>query len=321
MYHNFAQNIKRNKSALGLALTSSNDGETPTTSKKLNLIRLSDHIAPTNIESPIDGIQAAYYINIDSSTERRLHMEAILSDPMFRKANCNVFRIPAIDGRDSRFRVEDHFVFYGGTQQNPRMMPTEYACTLSHIKAIHQFARDVEENNWDYDSMALIAEDDLSLEFVHFWPKSVRDLVNAAVECGSLPEDWEVLQLSYCLFAPVPSGKYAEPWHISKNYCGTIAYLIRYPAAVRLVQYLCQFSNPSDPNQKYYIGGEHPYYHHSDRFLFSFFRTYTSNPPLMTYRDSNDSTIHMDHVDYHAKSKERTKRMWLGWDASESSVP
>ena len=285
-----------------------------------SLIQMSDHIQPSGVESPFDGVRAIYYLNMDSCVDRHIHMESILSDPIVKKSGCSVMRIPAVDGRDSRFSVSDHFGFYGGTQQNPRMMPTEYACTLSHIKAIHQFARDVEENNWDYDSVAIIAEDDLSLEFAPYWPKSIKDYIDAAVGAGSLSPDWEVLQLSYCLFATVPARPYAERWGMHKNYCGTISYMIKYSAAVRLIEYLCRFSNPGDLNTKYFIGGEFPYYHHADRFLYSFFHTFSSNPPLMTYRDSNDSTVHPDHVNYHAKSKERTKRMWLGWDASEESV-
>lgn len=322
MFTNFSKNVKKNKNTFKMAL---NDDSTKSTksnsSTSTSNIKLSDHLQPTKLESPLDGIQRAYYLNMPTSTERKNHMNTVLKHTAFTAKNgIPTFHIKAIDGRDPNFKVSDYFEFYSGVQKNPRMMNSEYATTLSHIKAIHQFARDVEEYNLPYESIALIMEDDISMEFVDYWPKSVNQLIADAEYSGSLPSNWEVLQLSYCLFATVPSGKPAEPWHMRKNFCGIIAYFIRYSAAVRLIEYLCKFSNPSDSYCKYYIGPEFPYYHHADRFLYSFFNTFTLNPPLFTYRDSNDSNIHPDHLDYHAKSKERTKRMWIGWDASEDSV-
>ena len=217
-------------------------------------------------------------------------MEELFQDPMF--IGIPIEQVPAIDG--TKESIEDSLDFYQ-CMKNPRMMATEYGCTLSHFRAIHQFAM-------TDDPVALIVEDDLSTEFIPYWKKSMKQWIDGA------PSDWEVIQLSYILFDYYPSEEY-ETWEMQKNLCGTAAYLITNDAAKRLITYLCRFSSPAMP--KYCIGSEHPLYHHADRFLYSFFRTYSTNRPPFTHRDSNDSMIHPDHVDFHAESKEKTKKLYL----------
>jgi GR25 family glycosyltransferase involved in LPS biosynthesis len=275
-------------------------------------VNLADYLKPTNLGNPISGVDHLYYINMDSSTERKNHIERVLNDSMFGAVPKT--RISAVDGRDPNFQVEDHFVFYGGAQKHPRMMNVEYATTLSHIKALRQFVEDVDDGgDLDVeDPVALILEDDTSTEFVPYWKKNMAETV------ASAPADWEVLQLSYCLFDFTPAAPF-ESWEMRKNMCGAIAYLIRYSGARRILDYLCQYSNPAVVPFQYYIDGQYPYFHQADRLIYTFLKTYSVNPPPFTYRDSNDSTIHPDHVDFHAKSKERTKKLWAGLDATEGA--
>jgi GR25 family glycosyltransferase involved in LPS biosynthesis len=253
-------------------------------------ICLADHLSPVHLPAPLKGLSAVYYINMDRSTDRDAHMRQVFEDPIFQ--GIPVERVKGIDGKQDQ--VLDYLDFHM-CSKNPRMMDTEYGCTLSHFRAIHQFAM-------TDDPIGLIVEDDLSTEFVPFWQKTVEEVVAGA------PPDWEVLQLSYILFDTLPSEGY-NLWEMHKNFCGTAAYLIRNEAAKRLIQYLCRHSSPVMP--KYSLGPEVPYYHHADRFLYIFLKTYSYAPPLFTYRDNNDSTIHPDHVDFHSESKEKTKKLYL----------
>ena len=253
-------------------------------------LQLGDYLEPTHLSNPMEGVSNIYYLNMERSVDRKKHMEALFQDPMFH--GIPIEHVPAVDG--TKESIDDALDFYQ-CMKNPRMMATEYGCTLSHFRAIHQFAM-------TDDPVALIVEDDLSVEFIPYWKKSMKQWIDGA------PSDWEVIQLSYILFEYLPTDDY-ETWEMRKNLCGTAAYLITNDAAKRLITYLCRFSSPVMP--KYCIGSEHPIYHHADRFLYSFFRTYSTNRPPFTHRDSNDSMIHPDHVDFHAESKEKTKKLYL----------
>lgn len=273
------------------------------------LICMEKHMLPLNNENILDGIQSIYYINMETSQERKNHIESLFQDKSFQHIpKC---RISAINGKDANFKVENYIEFYNGSCKNARMLSTEYATTISHINAIYKFVMDADENNWDDNAIALIVEDDLSTEFMPYWRTSIRKMIQT--RC---PKDWEIVQLSYILFDFTPYQEY-ESWEMRKNLCGTAAYIIKLSGARRFINYLTQYSNPA--HFKYYIDGKHPYYHHADRFLYSFFNTYSINPPLFTYRDNNDSVIHPDHIHHHVKSKERTKKLWLGWDATEGA--
>jgi GR25 family glycosyltransferase involved in LPS biosynthesis len=252
-------------------------------------IVLKDHIEPTNIQNPMEGITNIYYINLERSTSRRTYMEDIFSDPMFK--DIQITRVEGVDGESER--MEDFLDFYQ-CQKHPRMTNKEFSCTISHFRAIHEFAM-------TDDPVALILEDDVSTEFVPFWKENMATLMRNA------PKDWECLQLSYILFDYYHKDKY-EKWEMHKNFCGTAAYLITNEAAKRLTQYLCRFSSPAMP--KYCIGAEHQFYHQADRLLYNFFTTYSVNPPPFTPRDQNDSLIHGDHMEHHYVSKEKTKKYY-----------
>lgn len=256
------------------------------------MLRLEDHLPKTNLASPLEGISAVYYINMERSKDREANMQLLIQDPVFQ--GIPVHRVEAVDGTRPDTNVMDYVDFHK-CGQNPRMMSSEYGCTVSHFRAIHQFAMTEEP-------IALVVEDDLSIEFLPFFKRTLGELA------ANAPADWEVIQLSYILFDTMPELPY-EPWEMKKNFCGTAAYMITNEAAKRLIGYLCKNSSPAMP--KYCFGPEIPYYHHTDRFLYSFLRTYSFHYPPFTYRDNNDSCIHPDHVDFHAESKEKTKNLYL----------
>jgi len=281
---------KSSRSLPQMTMPLSDKKDTP--SQTESLIRLSDYLEPTNIQNPMEGISNIYYINLDRCTDRRNYMEKMFKDPMFQ--GIEIERVEGMDGKTER--MED-FLDFHLCQKHPRMINTEFACTISHFRAIHQFAM-------TDDPIALIVEDDLSLEFVPYWKETMGELIRGA------PPDWEILQLSYILFSHYHTEKY-DPWEMSKNYCGTAAYLITNAAAKRLITYLCRFSSPAMP--KYCIGSEYPYYHQADRFLYCFFKTYSINCSPFTPNVNNDSLINEEHLEHHIVSKEKTKKMYLGW--------
>ena len=60
----------------------------------------------------------------------------------------------------------------------------EYACLLSHLNTIKEFA------NSNYET-ALIFEDDISLEFSIYWDKSLTEIISEA------PKDWKIIMIGY----------------------------------------------------------------------------------------------------------------------------
>ena len=323
MFESFSRNMKKKPSAFKEAINEIIGASTKVVSSAASPPReappapicMADHTLPLNLPNKLCGVSSIYYLNMERSVERKRHIESILCDMEGEGGGGGAadqkipkVRIEAVDGNSPNFSVERYFSFYGGSSKNPRMMSTEYATTLSHIMAIQQFVEDSYSAPWgsDDNAIGLVVEDDLSSEFMPYWRVNIETMVRLRA-----PRDWEILQLSYILFDYTPIDEF-EHWMMHKNMCGTAAYLIRLGAAKRLIEYLTKYSNPTE--FRFCIGSEHPYYHHADRFLYSFFKTYGVNPPLFTYRDSNDSFIHPDHVDFHAGSKEKTKKLWLGWE-------
>ena len=123
MFTNFAKNVKKNKNVFKMALNESTKSNSSTNSTPISNINLSDHLQPTNLPCPLDGIQRVYYLNMPKSTERRNHMNTVLKHRAFTANNgIPTCHIQAVDGKDPNFNVSDHFEFYSGSQQNKKMM-------------------------------------------------------------------------------------------------------------------------------------------------------------------------------------------------------
>jgi len=266
-------------------------------------LKLEAHLTPTRLPKPMDGLTHVYYINLDRSSERRGAMQSLFRDPYFE--GVHVERVAGCDGRSDSLDTVLRFV--APCARNPRISDIEYACTVSHFRAIQQVASIVDTDDLDDDAYALIVEDDLSLEFVPYWTQTIQERVAGA------PSDWEVLQLSYIpvMDAIDASIKY-NVWQPLQYMCGAAAYLIRRTAARRLMRQVAR------PEGVFELSGpvlaDLP--HQADWLLYSVLRTYTVNPPMFTYRDINDSHIHPEHVVHQAESKEKTKRVYLA-----SSLP
>lgn len=240
------------------------------------------------LENPLQDIPRIYYINLTRSFERRKYMQDLLSHP--RYAGIPIERIGGCDGEREPL---EQSIGFRDVLPNPQMSRSEYGCTVAHFRAIHAFSLHCSDASY-----TLILEDDVSDEYVPLWTQTLREQIEHA------PADWEVLQLSYIQWGYLPTEAY-ERTEMSKNLCGTAAYVIRYTAAKRLIDYLCPGGGGDTPaTQLYTIGPEYPLFHYADRFLYIFFTTYCLRMPPFTYRDANDSLIHPDHMELHRRSKQ-----------------
>ncbi len=225
----------------------------------------------------LDKIDIIYWINLDRSHKRRNNMEKIL-----KKINIKNQRIKAVDGKlDSDNNIYGKFI----NKQKFRQSKIEYACLLSHLNTIKIFSES------EYD-IALILEDDISLEYTKYWDKNISEIINNA------PQDWEIIMLNY-----VSEEQLEEDYTLninSKLYCCG-SYLINKKGAQR-------FMNLIYKNNKYILLPNT--FHTSDNYIYSQLRTYAYKYPYFTYPSNNDSTIHDWHIDYHIYTKEIAFSSW-----------
>ena len=257
-----------------------------TVAKPIGVQPLNNHV--------LAGLTQMYYINLDRCTQRRKYMETLVKHPIF--SGVNVERISACDG--SRDNIDDFLEFELPFEKSSEVTSLEYACTISHFRAIEAFSM----TDSSKVPFALIVEDDLSLDFVPHWKRTLQEYMD---QC---PHEWEVLQLSYIpVEAAIDRRIEYDAWNITKNICGASAYLMTHAAATKFMTKI-----KSQYSSKYCIGpntrGIVTY--KADWLIYSLMRTYTINPPLFTYRDQNDSNIHPEHVIHQAAAKNRTQELF-----------
>jgi mannosyltransferase OCH1-like enzyme len=143
---------------------------------------------PTSADKNISALAMfpMYVINLDSSTSRMDH----IIDEFKRYGVRPPTRIPAVDGRGVK---DTHRGVVQGVRYDIRygfmmtpMTGPELGCTLSHLKAISKAYEEGHE-------MALVLEDDVSLELIPHMDISIKELVEHA---NKKDEDWEMLHLS-----------------------------------------------------------------------------------------------------------------------------
>ena len=126
------------------------------------------------INKYINGFDIIYWINLDISSERRDNMLKMLS-----YFPCQNIRITAVDGKSCTDETIHNNIIttnYNGTK-------TEFACLLSHLNTIRLFSES------DYN-VALILEDDMTLEFAKYWIKDISSIINEA------PHNWDIIMLN-----------------------------------------------------------------------------------------------------------------------------
>ncbi len=219
----------------------------------------------------LEGIDVIYWINLDRSTDRRKRMKKMLKDPVFKGKK--IIRISAVDGKAPDIDQVLNANFEG--MQPEKFTKVEYACLLSHLNAIKHFS----ESN---DQVALIMEDDMTLEFKPYWKKSTKEIMNEA------PSDWETIQLCYIISNMTPRKLYTKN---TGNLFSTGAYIINPNGTKKILNY----STKHILNQNI----KHP----ADDYLINSTNTYVYKYPMFIYGNNETSTIHKDHIDWHIRSK------------------
>jgi GR25 family glycosyltransferase involved in LPS biosynthesis len=233
----------------------------------------------------LDGIDVIYWINLDRATERRNNMEKILEYPVF--GNIEKIRYPAIDGSLENFQDIIMKTIY---PRNYRCNFTnqEYACLFSHLNVIKKFS------NSNYE-VALIIEDDITLEYKKYWKQNVRQIMENA------PKDWEIIQLGYTIgiYNKIPEELYIL--NVDRKFYGTGAYIIKKSSAKNFIQNLIK-------GDKYLLNKNIPYT--ADIYIYKMLKTYVYKYPYFTYPTNNDSYIHNEHLPDHFRSKELTNSLY-----------
>jgi GR25 family glycosyltransferase involved in LPS biosynthesis len=229
----------------------------------------------------LNGIDIVYWINLDRSNDRRYNMTTMFEDDAFKDIKNE--RFPAIDYKTNDIMDKFHL-----DKANYKNELPEYACFLSHLETIRQFANsDLPDN-----SVALIMEDDATLEYKQFWKTSIKNVINNA------PTDWEIIMLNY-MFKEGSNwpdlSKTADYEKNTSNFFSALSYLIKKSTAKKLTDKMYE-------NGKYNIDLSIKS-HHADEYLFTALNTYTYKYPFFTYKTENDSYLHPNHLDNHKKSK------------------
>jgi GR25 family glycosyltransferase involved in LPS biosynthesis len=207
---------------------------------------------------------AVYWINLDRSTERRENMLKVLKDPVFD--GMAKHRVKAYDGGDPTDEKKMRTIIEIPDKANMK----EYACLLSHIKALTQFSK-------SDSTIAIILEDDVSLDLKPYWQTSIQHCIRNA------PSDWELLQISYLPKCP---NKLYTP---TRKLSGTLSYAVNKKGAIR---FLKQFHLDNLPNV-------------ADYLLYNQMKSYTYQYSFFV-ATSKDSEIHPEHIKkYHLPGKQK----------------
>jgi GR25 family glycosyltransferase involved in LPS biosynthesis len=231
----------------------------------------------------INCVDIIYWINLDRSHIRRYNMIKLLE-----KFNIQNIRIPACDGKtitDNELYNSYIFENYNSKKSSTKI---EYACLLSHLTTIDLFSQ-------SSHNIALIFEDDLSLEFSVFWNKSLCQIMNDA------PADWDIIMLNY-VYHEKMNNLYTLNAKGEISSC--LTYLITKKGAQKLM-------NKIKILNKYKLNKKHK--HTADDFIYANLITYTYKYSYFTYPNDNDSTIHNDHLNYHQISKNIMYNDWLSY--------
>jgi GR25 family glycosyltransferase involved in LPS biosynthesis len=207
----------------------------------------------------------------------------MFQDEVFDKKQKQIFRVSAVDGKMSNIDTYLNTYFSGLTD---KYTPSEYACLLSHLNTIKAFSGTEHQ-------IALIMEDDATLEYKPYWKKTVADIIQNA------PDDWEIILL---MIIPDPpkihlfcQNDYVHPNGICSS---TGAYLINKRAANKVMKTYDRGKFVLNPQLT----------HQADHYLYGLLNTYAYKYPYFTYPTNNDSTIHDDHIHYHNTCKQSVNK-------------
>ena len=257
----------------------------------------------------INNIDYIFWINLEKSNDRKENMVNILNN--FKIPN---IRISAVDGNLISDINKTYYYCQDQSSEFPNFSNKEYAVLLSHLNTIEKFST-MEQSTLKYE-IALICEDDLSLDFIDYWSNDLKTIIENA------PLEWDIIMLGYFSLNLDRKGLY-------NKWCGefsAISYLINYNGAKKLCKLKIQnvknsagvfrkLQTPAatHPGQALLGAAENDNKQNdqelwtcnkddlmvSDSYIFSKLNTYVYKYPLFTFPENIDSTIHQDHVQYH----------------------
>ena len=217
-----------------------------------------------------------YYINLNRSKHRRLRFENETN-----AISTNITRITAIDGAKKVIVKNSHRVMDGMPYvTNYKMTKYQFACTLSHIKAIRQIEKDNVE-------VALICEDDVSFSLLPFWPKDILKhiLSNTPPETGIVQLYWGRHEIDACKI----SSQYQLRKREKKPPCwGTVAYLITKKGVADVLNYVLPDRNGVVNLQKNQNG--FPSFGAADIFIYQLTNVYITSLPLFVFKGNEMSS-------------------------------
>lgn len=236
---------------------------------------LKNTVIKNNKFNLINGIDIIYWINLDRSKDRRVLMEKILKNIKIQNK-----RIPASDGTLIP-NIQSNFVTITPKNQSTGV----YGCLLSHLRTIQEF--------WgSTNNIALVLEDDISLDFMPFWNKDMKTII------GQAPLNWDIIMLHYTDTNPYNHQYLYNRWN--STICSTMAYIINKRGAQKIIR-LYKDGKWSIPVKD----------HVADVVIYNGCNTYVYRYPYFTINSSMNSLLHNDHLETHNKSKLFTKNLWM----------
>lgn len=221
------------------------------------------------------------WINLNKNKKRRQYIEG-----EFKKYNLSNTRIEALYGIDyDKFCITSK-------PMNTNEAKLEFGCSCSHLKALEHFIET--PSIGDY---CLIAEDDLSFEYITYWKKSFWEYIKEA------PVNFNIIQLS--LTFPLNMYKELASTNMVKRkkyMLSAVVYLITRTAAIELLSFVPKINNRYDLRGLSNIK--------SDFFLFETI-DHVFSIPLFTYKTHFNSNIHQKHVKFfHIPCKNMITSIW-----------
>lgn len=251
------------------------------------------------MESFLNNIPFFYWINLNRSKERYNNMKKL-----FETYNIRNMRIEGFDGKNNEFPE--------GFKSNRRNKKVEVSITLSHFRAIHEFLKSDQE-------LCIIAEDDLSFDYLPYWNKPFEDFMK------ELPEDWEIFQLSLVIMTHRGLLRHLkldkDIIKRKRKHFSATAYVINRKGGLKLMSLYCneynnlKFSNNIDR----YIDLSKPITNDnkiersdSENIIFGSLNTYCLKIPLFTYNESeiNNSVHQNDQRNIFSFCKETFLNEW-----------
>ena len=221
------------------------------------------------------------WINLDESKDRYNYMTNL-----FKKYNIkNNYKITAYNGITSNdFYIKNNmFEIKGG----------EYGCTCSHLKALEYYV-----NNLSHHPYIIIAEDDLSFDYLKYWKKSWNEYFN------DIPNDFDLLMLT--LNTPLLNEEIYNEIKIQKwkpKMYSTVCYMINLNSAKKILNLIPKIDNKynfSKFKDRNYMLADSLLYYNLDKVY---------NYPLFTY-DCSESIINNERLKSHKHRKYLLENLW-----------